>query len=668
MSSSVSITNGINPKPDTHETNGTSPTTNEPGQKKETETGDDSPLGSVCEVKCLAERTSKTGQVELVERDAPATGEKTEHSKYAVVSKQVFNNEGKLEKTILEINSPQLLEALRDTVEFYPAEPLSFETKATYENPFMLLNHYAKDLEQYGDRTADASKKNHIALLMRVLTSEAGDGGIEASKLIQSGLISFKSLWRLFRPGELFYSEEYGYGRLSVVQKIGYGSDPQNGPYLEVSVSFTAHDGVRAGTALERVKIYENRDFVGGSSSKITSLPLYPLEFVSNQQEVIDRLTDRGHRYLKIGGKGIFQYDGLHQYLKPPPEDFYDECSSFSGKWLPQTGSGRVVIDAKTFSEEEAKQKHSIFNVMTRARKGETPEQETFKSLDVDPKLAPPFVFGYNLDTKRWCKFYVDLLEPVNWNPDAMERLIIPPMQKRLISSLISAHEFPEHARNEEQLKGKGLIILLHGTPGSGKTLTAEVAAEHTQRPLLKISTGELGNYGPLISVALRKLLAYASMWRAFVLIDEADVFLETRVTGADALQHNNLVAVFLRQLEYFQGILFLTSNRVGMFDPAIQSRIHLALQYDAPDEERRMRLWKQGLMAVPEHERNAELFDGLWELAKPGLNGREISNSINTAKTLAKGEKSKMSLDHLQTVLGVWSEFQTAVKTSFST
>ena len=71
-----------------------------------------------------------------------------------------------------------------------------------------------------------------------------------------------------------------------------------------------------------------------------------------------------------------------------------------------------------------------------------------------------------------------------------------------------------------------------------------ELVAEHTKRPLLKISTGELGSWGERISHELKRHLAYASIWHAIVLIDEADVFLEERQSGpGDQFEQNNLVA-----------------------------------------------------------------------------------------------------------------------------
>jgi SpoVK/Ycf46/Vps4 family AAA+-type ATPase len=151
-------------------------------------------------------------------------------------------------------------------------------------------------------------------------------------------------------------------------------------------------------------------------------------------------------------------------------------------------------------------------------------------------------------------------MSPVQWKSNSLESLIIPAPQKRLLEGLVTGHTFPDKARDEKNLKGKGLVVLLHGTPGSGKTLTAgkifdthvqiytdrdtEVTAEHTQRALLNISTGELGSYQMRIEVELKRLLTYASTFQAIVLIDEADVFLEARKSGpADQLEQNAMVA-----------------------------------------------------------------------------------------------------------------------------
>lgn len=75
------------------------------------------------------------------------------------------------------------------------------------------------------------------------------------------------------------------------------------------------------------------------------------------------------------------------------------------------------------------------------------------------------------------------------------------------------------------------------------------------------VSAGELGTDSRFLEAELQKILDICHTWGAILLLDEADVFLEKR--DMHNIHRNALVSVFLRQLEYFQGILFLTTNRV---------------------------------------------------------------------------------------------------------
>lgn len=75
------------------------------------------------------------------------------------------------------------------------------------------------------------------------------------------------------------------------------------------------------------------------------------------------------------------------------------------------------------------------------------------------------------------------------------------------------------------------------------------------------VSAGELGTDSRYLETELQKILDICHAWGAILLLDEADVFLEKR--NLHEISRNALVSIFLRQLEYFQGILFLTTNRV---------------------------------------------------------------------------------------------------------
>lgn len=134
------------------------------------------------------------------------------------------------------------------------------------------------------------------------------------------------------------------------------------------------------------------------------------------------------------------------------------------------------------------------------------------------------------------------------------------------------------------------MIILLSGPPGVGKTLTAESIAEAMQTPLYCMSAGEVGNDSRYVEARLEAIFDMVTRWSAVLLIDEADIFLEER--SLENLERNKLVSTFLRVLEYYEGIMFLTTNRVNTFDAAFESRIHISLNYKALTLDSRKQVW----------------------------------------------------------------------------
>lgn len=109
-----------------------------------------------------------------------------------------------------------------------------------------------------------------------------------------------------------------------------------------------------------------------------------------------------------------------------------------------------------------------------------------------------------------------------------------------------------------------------------GKTATAECIADLVQRPLYPITCGDLGSTALEVEKELSRHFDLASRWDCVMLLDEADVFLAKR--SREDHGRNAIVSVFLRMLEYYKGILFLTTNRIGTFDEAFKSRIHISL------------------------------------------------------------------------------------------
>jgi AAA+ superfamily predicted ATPase len=174
-------------------------------------------------------------------------------------------------------------------------------------------------------------------------------------------------------------------------------------------------------------------------------------------------------------------------------------------------------------------------------------------------------------------------------------------------------------------------VAVLHGPPGTGKTLTAEGISELLKCPLYMVSAGELGTDPRTLEAELQKILDIAHAWGAVLLLDEADVFLEKRTI--QDIHRNALVSIFLRLLEYFQGILFLTTNRVETFDDAFQSRIHIALRYGELSTKAKKAVFKmfiervrllEGIDTMPFKEEDYN------SLARHNLNGRQVQFPIH--------------------------------------
>jgi hypothetical protein len=154
---------------------------------------------------------------------------------------------------------------------------------------------------------------------------------------------------------------------------------------------------------------------------------------------------------------------------------------------------------------------------------------------------------AYSFETKQWVLLLdISAIRPIVWNETAFSNLVLPATQKELVLSFVEAHISGDVQFDDIiQGKGLGLLMLLVGEPGLGKTLTAEAVAEKVHRPLYMLSGGELGRHAQFVEQNLKSVLEMTAKWNAVLLLDECDVFLEVR--NSARLDHNAIVATFLR-------------------------------------------------------------------------------------------------------------------------
>ncbi|WP_347987041.1 ATP-binding protein [Methylomonas sp. AM2-LC] len=198
------------------------------------------------------------------------------------------------------------------------------------------------------------------------------------------------------------------------------------------------------------------------------------------------------------------------------------------------------------------------------------------------------YILMFHLELHHHVWAHVDDIEPYQYKPTLKQKLILPPEQTDLIDILTAEMDM----LTDDIVAGKsgGTTVLCAGPAGVGKTLTAEVYSEIIKRPLYRVHSGQLGLNVAEMEKVLKDTLIRAQRWGAVMLIDEADVYIKRR---NDNLASNAVVGVFLRVLEYFNGLLFLTTNRVDDIDEAIISRCIALIKYHAPHQADRRKIWQ---------------------------------------------------------------------------
>jgi len=377
------------------------------------------------------------------------------------------------------------------------------------------------------------------------------------------------------------------------------------------------------------------------SSSKTFIIPSYngtrkisdlPIKLMND--DTYKELTQRGRKFLQLGiGTHHMSYTG-NLFRKS-----WYSCTYFRA-------DGRVMVDGSSFRRMNPNYRHEDYS----GSQAPNSQNNVIDTIDEENLYKTwPTLLGFSFISKKWGEINVENLSTVVFDDAAFGRLVLDDQYKEMIKALVEnkGATFTDIITG----KGGGCIILLHGSPGVGKTLTAEAIAELLHKPLYSVSVGELGTNTDQLENSLREILEVASTWDAVILIDEADIFLEKR-TENDIVR-NAMVGIFLRLLEYHQGVLFLTTNRVKSFDKAFHSRISIALKYEDLGTEARAKVWQNflevaGLTGIDVNQ-----------LVKFDLNGRQIKNTIRLSQSIAYSLHEKISTEHILRTIYTLIKFQ---------
>ncbi|KAJ1305102.1 hypothetical protein OPQ81_000141 [Rhizoctonia solani] len=484
----------------------------------------------------------------------------------------------------------------------------------------------------------------------------------ELERLKADGYMSYKLLWAICAPGNIVESKdpatEYPIGMR--VESWSYGNE---GTKFMMQGATYSWDG----KVFKQEVIPIDVPFFKG----LMKVDQVPIKIMTDQ--VQQDLIERGKIYQK--------YAGIH-YLK---YDAFIAISTDRGI-IKLPAKGRIITDADGYSRYNLNtpggyqprswntypNRPPVIPYYSPQQQARIPYEEYKKDEPIPDEilcLTPPTHKGWSFAAKAWGSILVGNLSEIAFDELAFDQLVLKSEYKKMIKALVETNSAnsDELAQDLVSGKGGGMVMVLHGKPGTGKTLTAEAVSEHLKCPLYVVSSGELGTEASQLERQLHDILEMTAAWKAVVLIDEADVFLEARNTFD--LTRNGLVSVFLRVLEYHTGVLILTTNRIRTFDKAFVSRFSIAIHYPDLDQASRLLIWKefltragvdiQDIGAPPSTRPSYITHEELVLLAKKAFNGRVIKQVVRGAQALAIADKKPLRMPHILSVLGITEQFE---------
>ncbi|KAF4447063.1 AAA family ATPase [Fusarium austroafricanum] len=530
--------------------------------------------------------------------------------------------------------------------------------------------------------------------------------------------IEYADLMHLFERGDLVVARaDPAYARMVVnvaggreplIDKLRNEEKEQSTPVNGFAIDCISlgSDGSSFVPKLERFSI---RKFHG--RQLISSLLVYPLKFDPNAEALRTKFLNGGNNFSKVTSNSFCHKRAVGKTVDEPSinldaEVIVDMTLAMNAKSEWRSDSNVTPDDFTRNDRREVKERpwcehrssfdvsccgsDTIFNDLELdeldaqeflKKKGYILQPLALEDLtDEHLMIMRPYVHAFILRSRQWVTIRSEDLQEVVFR-NSFDDLVVPDNHKTTVQALVTTHESarsPLSSTSEKssigsmldlvQGKGSGLVILLHGPPGVGKTSTAECVADDTKRPLFPITCGDIGETAADVEHNLQSHFQLAHKWGCVLLLDEADIFLAKR-TRSD-LRHNAVTSVFLRSLEYYAGILFLTTNRVGVIDPAFRSRIQMSLFYPQLSLDVTCKLYekfirrakaeqlRQGsyLFRIKEKEIlkfGKKHFRGLEKEGYEAWNGRQIRNAFQTAIALAEHQSMTLAPGDPPPILG---------------
>jgi DNA replication protein DnaC len=200
--------------------------------------------------------------------------------------------------------------------------------------------------------------------------------------------------------------------------------------------------------------------------------------------------------------------------------------------------------------------------------------------------------------------------------------------------------------------QGRGLLALFTGSPGTGKTMAAQVIAASLGLDLFRIDLSSVvSKYVGETSKNLDRILSRAARMNAILLFDEADALFGKRTEIKDAHDRfaNTDTNYLLQAIENYPGVAILASNKKGNIDSGFIRRLRYVLEFPKPDKDQRLKIWQRIVGELAGEECLQALTSEIDRLAESmELTGAQIKLSVLSALFTARREKATIAMSHL--------------------
>jgi SpoVK/Ycf46/Vps4 family AAA+-type ATPase len=192
--------------------------------------------------------------------------------------------------------------------------------------------------------------------------------------------------------------------------------------------------------------------------------------------------------------------------------------------------------------------------------------------------------------------------------------------------------------------RGLGITVLFAGESGTGKTMAAEILANHLQLNLYRIDlSGVVSKYIGETEKNLRRLFDAAEDGGALLFFDEADALFGKRSEVKDSHDRyaNIEINYLLQRLEAYQGLAILATNMKSGLDEAFTRRLRFTIVFDQPDESYRLQIWQK----IFPPETPVDGLDYSYLARKFKLSGGSIYNIALNAAFMAAHAGTRVSM-----------------------